>query len=436
MYGRVLLGLLLVAGMAHGADLEPAGVTPAPVAEFVYNKEFMSGILNAFMSPKGVNITRFVEAFNPTPCLQKCMPTLGRFLESFGTQHSLRDTKDTVALCRQLESVESCAATANCDSTLIDLATKMYKFACIEKIESIGDSLKCAQDAFSRSRAECETGCIVDRSSTFDASKLPIDVSSICESSVCLLGCMQKSINSACLSEGSTPSLFNAILSTSKDDNTLSSLLSGMLPRQCRDVLKTQSNLSDSIAHLASVAKDSIPSSVGKLKADEAAPSTTTVSSSSVAQTTVTRPTVVAVQSTTPSHPALWAPEPIETPIQIDGEVRTLQCRVLDWERRPVVSPSVQRLAQLIAQQLLKHDEIQMRADDGDESEDKDWAFRRWVAAHDPASYRALGFGVPSHKEGEPIPQFRANSADPLSIFPSWFHLLMAACFPFVIYLM
>ncbi|GMS79326.1 hypothetical protein PENTCL1PPCAC_1501, partial [Pristionchus entomophagus] len=438
MQRGLLLGLLLLllAAMTRGTDFALVAPATAGGAEFAYNKDFMSGILQAFMSPKGVNTTRLLEAFNPTPCLQKCMPTLSQFLNSFDARHSLRDTKDTVALCRQLETVEECATTSNCDSTLLDLITKMYKFACIDKIESLGDSLKCAQEAFTGSRAECETGCIMEKqqhSLLVDPATLPVDVASLCESSVCLLGCMQKSINSMCVSRGNTPSLFNAILTTSSssDDQTLSSLLSGMLPTQCRDVLKAQASLPERIAQLAAIGKDSAPLSVGRPKAFPTTPSTTV--------TPPPPPTTVRPQPTVASSSS-WAVAPVEAPIDIDGEARTLQYRVLDWERRPVASPTIERLARLIAQQYLEFGGMQMRADFGDarddsSSSDVDWAFRRWESSHDPESYRALGFGVPTRGEGVPIPEMRANSEDQLSSYPSWSNLALAGLFPFVIYL-
>ncbi|KAF8386704.1 hypothetical protein PRIPAC_75846 [Pristionchus pacificus] len=438
MHRGLPLGLLLLLA-ATGRSADFALTLPAkgaaPGADLVYNKEFMSGILQAFMSPKGVNATRLLEAFNPTPCLQKCMPTLSKFLDSLDTKHSLRDTKDTVALCRQLESIEECAATTHCDSTLLDLATKTYKFACVDKIESLGDSLKCAQDAFSTARVDCETGCIVDRTNHVDPSKLPVDVESLCESSVCLLGCMQKSINAACLSRGNTPSLFNAILTTtSGDDRTLSSVFAGILPMECRDVLKAQANLPEQIAQLAGLGKDSPPMSVGKPRAPATTTSTTTTTATP-SSTTTTRPS----STTTPSNAMLWQPEWVEAPIDVDGEARTLQCRVLDWERRPVASPSVDRLARLIAQQLLKQDDMQMRAaDDGDADSTgtaEDWAFRRWMSSHDAANYRDLGFGADTRREGVPIPQLRSNSDDQPSSYPSWSNLAMAGIFPFVIYL-
>ncbi|GMR58157.1 hypothetical protein PMAYCL1PPCAC_28352, partial [Pristionchus mayeri] len=441
MLRGLLLGLLLL-GTVLGGQLTIGGLTPVPGGEFTYNKEFMSGLLQAFMSPKGVNMTRLLETFNPTPCLQTCMPTLSQFLDSFNTKQSLRDTKDTVALCRQLESIDECAARAKCDSQLLDLATKTYKFACVDKIESIGDSLRCAQEAFSSARTECEAGCITDRRSStlgFDPSKLPVDVASVCESSVCLLGCMQRSINSACLSRGNTPSLFNAILttSTSSDDSTLSSLLSGLLPAHCREILKAQDNLPDRLAHLAGIAKDSPPISVGKPRAAAATtPPTTTVTT-----TTTTVAQMTSSSTTTPNpNPLAWAPEPIEVPIDIDGDARTLSIRVLDWERRPVGSPNAARLAQLIAEQLLKQEDMQMRAadDEDDSSADADAAFRRWAHSHDAESYKGLGFGARSAGD-EPTPLLRSANSSPdfaPSILPSWTNLVAAGIFPFVIYLM
>ncbi|CAI4223447.1 unnamed protein product [Auanema sp. JU1783] len=307
----------------------------------VSTTNFLSEIMASFKGP--MNMTKLMSTFQMPSCFESCIPHMEGMFKVMK-----KGTRDPIAvngMCQELQESAKCAVNAGCSTVFVETAAKLFQFVCLENIESVGDSLECVKNAAEDLQPECENHCklqarLIDQASSANQIDNVFDVKNMCNSTICLMHCVKDRLGEKCV--GQTNLVDTLISSVMRGENGgFEEMLDWVVPQACKDenfiVNLPQDTSKSGLGSVTSGNADQIPHNVG------------TVDSNHIDGVSMNN------EIRTIPHEDVMTTEPIEAALLIDGELRTLQCSMYDWQRNPVPTPDFESLAKIMTAHVLPY---------------------------------------------------------------------------------
>ncbi|CAD6197989.1 unnamed protein product [Caenorhabditis auriculariae] len=280
-----------------------------------------------------IDMANLLKSFDAPTCMRRCMPPLdglGNLLSGKKDERMVRN------LCNKLQNSTRCATLAGCSHVFMDVVTNAFQFMCIENIDKIGENLECLKNESDDLQQICEVECgiqanVIEKASKKNEVKELFNVQNLCNSTACLVRCFKERMQGKC--KIGEKNMVDTILSSviRGEGRGFEQVMGWIMPDGCKD-----ENLKLIMPERQPI-DTSRPLNVG----------TPRTPSSSTTTSEVYNDVVPSPDDENNST------QPVETALLIDGEIRTLQCRMMDWDRNPVQTPDFESLARIMSAQLL-----------------------------------------------------------------------------------